>query len=277
MYGKTCAWELHSLSLVCAWLWWSLCSLFYRQNPDVQLQLQQRPPHHHSPTSSLTSLGSLTLLQSPPPSRLSPSQHQQPLTPSQADPGILPRTQQPFLSNPVHQGDLYRLCQPFLGPQQQQGDSYSVMPRAQQIPSPYQQMQVDPFAIVSRAQQMVEILSEENRSLRQELDGCYEKVARLQKVGVVEFRHSPVSGLVPNWIIESAAVGFLCWRDWLCTLESFVCRLIRLCPVPLGVSLTLAEDRIKAFSFLLTVHWLCSKAHPPQLLKGLTAWLAWLS
>uniref|UniRef100_A0A8C9EKV3 Angiomotin n=1 Tax=Pavo cristatus TaxID=9049 RepID=A0A8C9EKV3_PAVCR len=159
----------------------------YGSNPDVQLQLQQRPPHHHSPTSSLTSLGSLTLLQSPPPSRLSPSQHQQPLTPSQGDPGILPRTQQPFLSNQVHQGDLYRLCQPFLGPQQQQqGDSYSVMSRAQQIPSPYQQMQVDPFAIVSRAQQMVEILSEENRSLRQELDGCYEKVARLQKVGVLE-------------------------------------------------------------------------------------------
>uniref|UniRef100_A0A8B9EGW8 Angiomotin n=1 Tax=Anser cygnoides TaxID=8845 RepID=A0A8B9EGW8_ANSCY len=152
-----------------------------RQNPDVQLQLQQRPPHHHSPTSSLTSLGSLTLLQSPPPSRLSPSQHQQPLTPSQGDPGLLPRTQQPFLSNQVHQGDLYRLCQPFLGPQQQ-GDSYSVMSRAQQIPSPYQQMQVDPFSIVSRAQQMVEILSEENRSLRQELDGCYEKVARLQKL-----------------------------------------------------------------------------------------------
>ncbi|KAJ7408449.1 Angiomotin [Willisornis vidua] len=153
-----------------------------RQNPDVPLQLQQRPPHHHSPTSSLTSLGSLTLLQSPPPSRLSPSQHQQPLTPSQADPSVLPRTQQPFLPNPVHQGDLYRLCQPFLGPQQQQGDSYSVMPRAQQIPSPYQQVQVDPFAIVSRAQQMVEILSEENRSLRQELDVCYEKVARLQKL-----------------------------------------------------------------------------------------------
>ncbi|PKK20244.1 angiomotin [Columba livia] len=153
-----------------------------RQNPDVQLQLQQRPPHHHSPTSSLTSLGSLTLLQSPPPSRLSPSQHQPPLTPSQGDPGVLPRTQQPFLSSQVHQGDLYRLCQPFLGAQQQQGDSYSVMSRAQQIPSPYQQMQVDPFAIVSRAQQMVEILSEENRSLRQELDGCYEKVARLQKL-----------------------------------------------------------------------------------------------
>ncbi|KAM6117228.1 LOW QUALITY PROTEIN: angiomotin [Pterocles gutturalis] len=152
-----------------------------RQNPDVQLQLQQRPPHHHSPTSSLTSLGSLTLLPVSATIQLSPSQHQQPLTPSQGDPGILPRTQQPFLSN-RHQGDLYRYASPFLGPQQQQGDSYSVMSRAQQIPSPYQQMQVDPFAIVSRAQQMVEILSEENRSLRQELDGCYEKVARLQKL-----------------------------------------------------------------------------------------------
>ncbi|XP_019395931.1 PREDICTED: angiomotin isoform X1 [Crocodylus porosus] len=153
-----------------------------RLNPDVQMQLQQRPPHHHSPTSSLTSLGSLTLLQSPPPSRLSPSQHQQPLTSNQGDSSLLPRTQPPFMSNQVHQGDLYRLCQPILGQQQQQGDSYSLMSRAQQIPSPYQQMQVDPFAIVSRAQQMVEILSEENRSLRQELDGCYEKVARLQKL-----------------------------------------------------------------------------------------------
>ncbi|XP_031234894.1 angiomotin [Mastomys coucha] len=55
------------------------------------------------------------------------------------------------------------------------------MPRAQQ-PASYQPMPADPFAIVSRAQQMVEILSDENRNLRQELDGCYEKVARLQKV-----------------------------------------------------------------------------------------------
>ncbi|XP_048338943.1 angiomotin [Sphaerodactylus townsendi] len=154
-----------------------------RQNPDLQLHLQQRPPHHHSPTSSLTSLGSLTLLQSLPPSRLSPSQHQPPLTPSQGDPFSLPRTQQLFLSNQIHQGDLYRLCQPVIGQQQhQQGDSYSALPRPQPAPSPYQQLTVDPFAIVSRAQQMVEILSEENRSLRQELDGCYEKVARLQKL-----------------------------------------------------------------------------------------------
>ncbi|XP_036310392.1 angiomotin isoform X2 [Pipistrellus kuhlii] len=56
------------------------------------------------------------------------------------------------------------------------------MPRAQQSSASYQPMPADPFAIVSRAQQMVEILSEENRNLRQELEGCYEKVARLQKV-----------------------------------------------------------------------------------------------
>ncbi|KAM6426918.1 angiomotin isoform 1-T3 [Liasis olivaceus] len=155
----------------------------FRQNPEIQLPFQQRPPHHHSPTSSLTSLGSLTLLQSLPPSRLSPSQHQPPLTPNQGDPFSLPRTQQLFLPNQIHQGDLYRLCQPVIGQQQhQQGDSYSALPRPPPAPSPYQQMPVDPYVIVSRAQQMVEILSEENKSLRQELDGCYEKVARLQKL-----------------------------------------------------------------------------------------------
>lgn len=156
-----------------------------RQNPEIQLPFQQRPPHHHSPTSSLTSLGSLTLLQSLPPSRLSPSQHQPPLTPSQGDPFSLPRTQQLFLPNQIHQGDLYRFCQPLTG--QQQADSYSALPRPPPAPSPYQQMPVDPYVIVSRAQQMVEILSKENKCLQQELDGCYEKVARLQKVGESRF------------------------------------------------------------------------------------------
>ncbi|XP_029463499.1 angiomotin [Rhinatrema bivittatum] len=152
-----------------------------RQCQDVTQQ--QRLPHHHSPTSSLTSLGSLTFLQSPPPSAGSSSQHHPLLSPSQGDffPGPQ-RSQQLCLSNQVHQGDLYRLPQPFLTQQQQSGDSYFIMPRPQQLPSPYQQMQGDTFAIVSRAQQMVEILSEENRSLRQELDGCYEKVTRLQKL-----------------------------------------------------------------------------------------------
>ncbi|XP_038604410.1 angiomotin [Tachyglossus aculeatus] len=135
----------------------------------------QRPPHHHSPTSSLTSLGSLTMLQSPPPpSRLSPCQPlPPPLTPSPGDLGpLLPRAPQP-----LHPGDPYRLGQPTLPPL----EPYPPGPRGQP-PGPYQPFPADPFAIVARAQQMVEILSEENRAIRQELDGCYEKVARLQKL-----------------------------------------------------------------------------------------------
>ncbi|XP_062039814.1 angiomotin isoform X1 [Lepus europaeus] len=171
-----------------------------RPTQDISLPLSARNSQPHSPTSSLTSGGSLPLLQSPPTTRLSPAQHS--LVPNQGDHSAhLPRPQQHFLPNQAHQGDHYRLPQPGLSQQQQQqqqshhhhhhqqqqqqqpqpGDTYSAMPRAQQSAS-YQPMPADPFAIVSRAQQMVEILSDENRNLRQELEGCYEKVARLQKV-----------------------------------------------------------------------------------------------
>ncbi|KFP21032.1 Angiomotin-like 1, partial [Egretta garzetta] len=44
-----------------------------------------------------------------------------------------------------------------------------------------QQLTPDAFAIVERAQQMVEMLSEENHVLRQELEGYYEKADKLQK------------------------------------------------------------------------------------------------
>ncbi|XP_019385860.1 PREDICTED: angiomotin-like protein 1 isoform X3 [Crocodylus porosus] len=47
--------------------------------------------------------------------------------------------------------------------------------------SPSQQLTPDAFAIVERAQQMVEMLSEENHVLRQELEGYYEKADKLQK------------------------------------------------------------------------------------------------
>ncbi|XP_047620771.1 angiomotin isoform X1 [Phacochoerus africanus] len=177
-----------------------------RPTQDISLPLSARNSQPHSPTSSLTSGGSLPLLQSPPSTRLSPAQH--PLVPNQGDHSAhLPRTQQHFLPNQAHQGDHYRLTQPGLNPQQPQqpphhhhhhqqqqqqppppppqqqpGETYSAMPRAQQSSASYQPMPADPFAIVSRAQQMVEILSDENRNLRQELEGCYEKVARLQKV-----------------------------------------------------------------------------------------------
>lgn len=181
---------------------------------DIPLSLSARNSQPHSPTSTLTSGGSLPLLQSPPSTRLSPAQH--PLVQNQGDHSAhLSRPQQHFLPNQPHQSDHYRITQPGLSQQQQQqqqsqpppqqqqqqpqpqqqhhphlhtqqqqhppGEAYSAMPRAQQSAS-YQPMPADPFAIVSRAQQMVEILSDENRNLRQELEGCYEKVARLQKV-----------------------------------------------------------------------------------------------
>ncbi|XP_022380103.1 angiomotin [Enhydra lutris kenyoni] len=161
-----------------------------RPAQDISLPLSARSSRPHSPTSSLTSGGSLSLLQSPPATRLSPAQH--PLVPNQGDHSAhLPRPQQHFLPTPAHQSDHYRLPQPSLSQPQQQhhhhhqqqaGEPYSAMPRAQQSSASYQPMPADPFAIVSRAQQMVEILSDENRNLRQELEGCYEKVARLQKV-----------------------------------------------------------------------------------------------
>ncbi|NXW10569.1 AMOL1 protein, partial [Fregetta grallaria] len=57
-------------------------------------------------------------------------------------------------------------------------------PTAVQPPTPTppgQQLTPDAFAIVERAQQMVEMLSEENHVLRQELEGYYEKADKLQK------------------------------------------------------------------------------------------------
>lgn len=53
---------------------------------------------------------------------------------------------------------------------------------AQAPTPPGQQLTPDAFAIVERAQQMVEMLSEENHVLRQELEGYYEKADKLQKV-----------------------------------------------------------------------------------------------
>ncbi|XP_005414945.1 PREDICTED: angiomotin-like protein 1 isoform X2 [Chinchilla lanigera] len=48
-------------------------------------------------------------------------------------------------------------------------------------PSPSQQLGPDAFAIVERAQQMVEILTEENRALHQELQGYYDNADKLHK------------------------------------------------------------------------------------------------
>ncbi|XP_010185138.1 PREDICTED: angiomotin-like protein 1 [Mesitornis unicolor] len=101
---------------------------------------------------------------------------------------------------PPEYGVSSRQCQPFPPPPAQQHSPMSSQasagpllsgtlpplpaPTAAQPPTPTplgQQLTPDAFAIVERAQQMVEMLSEENHVLRQELEGYYEKADKLQK------------------------------------------------------------------------------------------------
>ncbi|XP_064422582.1 angiomotin isoform X2 [Latimeria chalumnae] len=153
-----------------------------RQNQDPtllqQIQLQQRSPHYHSPASSLTSVGSLSLQSSPPLLSMMAPQHQQPFPASHQLQGehssMVMRAQ-------LHQGDPYRNAHSPFSPQLQ-GDSYSLTLRSQQSSTPSQHVQGDPYIIIAKAQQMVEMLTEENRTLRQELESYYEKVAKLQKL-----------------------------------------------------------------------------------------------
>ncbi|XP_041111556.1 angiomotin-like isoform X3 [Polyodon spathula] len=140
---------------------------------------QQRPGHHHSPASSMTSLSSLSLGQSPTTNALLGPAHPQSQYPGDPySPG--PRQQ--------HQGDPYGLASPPPRGQQIQGDSYPGPPRPQQHFPPSHCFQGDPYAIVARAQQMVEILSDENRVLKQDLDVYSDKVVKLQKLEM-EIQH----------------------------------------------------------------------------------------
>jgi hypothetical protein len=50
---------------------------------------------------------------------------------------------------------------------------------------------IDHALVAARASQLVERLSEENKALREELDGYYKKVSKLQKVGGIP-RISPL-------------------------------------------------------------------------------------
>ncbi|XP_058857120.1 angiomotin-like isoform X2 [Acipenser ruthenus] len=144
-----------------------------RQNQESSGH-QQRLGHHHSPTSSMTSLSSLSLGQSPITSAHPQNQHPgDPYSPG-------PRQQ--------HQGDPYGLASPPPRGQQFQGDPYPGPPRAQQNFPPSHCFQGDPYAIVARAQQMVEILSDENRVLKQDLDVYSDKVVKLQKLEM-EIQH----------------------------------------------------------------------------------------
>uniref|UniRef100_A0A3Q2Q4T2 Angiomotin n=1 Tax=Fundulus heteroclitus TaxID=8078 RepID=A0A3Q2Q4T2_FUNHE len=179
----------------------------------------QRPLNQHSPTSSVTSVGSLSRAQSSTLSSvLSASHSSHPSIPHQSPPNhgepypiMVPHGPQGtgshqvaelFPSGPVHQtaqrshnflsdshGSTPGLhhyqqqhqCQQhhqLLGPPQSQ-----LSMQAGHFPQQhsYLQLQGEPFAVMARAQQMVDVLTEENRILRQEMEACREKVTKLHK------------------------------------------------------------------------------------------------
>ncbi|XP_054879421.1 angiomotin isoform X2 [Poeciliopsis prolifica] len=192
----------------------------FRSTKEVSVHYQ-RPLNQHSPSSSVTSVGSLSRAQS---STLSsmlstashsshPSiPHQSPTSQGEPYPIMGPRVPhgsgshhmaEPFPPGPVHQttqrghaflsdsyGSTPRLhhyqqhnqCQQ---QQQLQGPSHPQLSmQAGHVPQQqsFIQLQGEPFAMMARAQQMVDVMTEENKVLRQEMEACREKVTRLHKL-----------------------------------------------------------------------------------------------
>ncbi|KAM3869608.1 angiomotin [Diretmus argenteus] len=196
----------------------------------------QRPMHHHSPTSSVTSVGSLSRAQSSTlSSLLSASHSSHPSFPhqyphSQGDPfpSMGPRSPQgpgshqtgePFTPGPMHlpphrghgfphdpygstsrmhhhhhqqQQQQHHQHHQFQQQQQQQQQQFQGPPppqpqppvQAGHFPHPHSHahLQGEPFAMMARAHQMVDMLTEENKMLRQEMETCREKVTKLHKL-----------------------------------------------------------------------------------------------
>ncbi|KAK7925312.1 hypothetical protein WMY93_007622 [Mugilogobius chulae] len=63
-------------------------------------------------------------------------------------------------------------------PHQSQGPPHGMYPHPHSLSG----LQGEPFAMMSRAQHMVDVLTEENRTLRQEMEQCREKVTKLHKL-----------------------------------------------------------------------------------------------
>ncbi|XP_032367791.1 angiomotin isoform X2 [Etheostoma spectabile] len=188
----------------------------------------QRPLHQHSPTSSVTSMGSLSRTQSSTlSSMLSVSHpsfpHQHPQSQGESFPSMGPRSTQapssyqpgaPFTLGPIHppprgpvfphdpygstsrmhhqQHHQYQQQQQ----QQHQHQQHHQLQQFQEPPQPqspvqaghfphphsFSHLQGEPFAMMVRAHQMVDVLTEENRILRQEMETCREKVTKLHKL-----------------------------------------------------------------------------------------------
>ncbi|RVE63845.1 hypothetical protein OJAV_G00140410 [Oryzias javanicus] len=183
----------------------------------------QRSLHQHSPTSSVTSVGSLSRAQSSTlSSMLSASHSSHPSFPHQQSLGEPhhmsgPRSPQgtgshqvgePMIQGPAHppmhrghafpsdpygstprlhhHQQLHHPCQQQQQHQQQlQGHPQPplmVQPGNFPMPHSYAHLPGEPYAMLARTQQMVDVLTEENRMLRQEMEACREKVSKLQKL-----------------------------------------------------------------------------------------------
>uniref|UniRef100_A0A7N8XHD8 Angiomotin n=2 Tax=Mastacembelus armatus TaxID=205130 RepID=A0A7N8XHD8_9TELE len=144
----------------------------------------QRTLHQHSPTSSVTSVGSLSRAQS---STL--SSMLSPFTPGAIHPtpqrghsfphdpyGSTPRMHHQQQHHQFQQQQQQQLQGPFLQPQ------FPV--QAGHFPHPHScsHLHGESFAMMARAHQMVDVLTEENRMLRQETEACREKVTKLHKL-----------------------------------------------------------------------------------------------
>ncbi|MEQ2240742.1 hypothetical protein ILYODFUR_018270, partial [Ilyodon furcidens] len=190
----------------------------FRSSKEVSVHYQ-RPLNQHSPTSSVTSVGSLSRAQSSTlSSMLSTSHsshssipHQPPLSQGEHYPIMGPRGPQgtgshqvaePFPPGAVHQttqrGHTFPSDSYASTPRLQHNQQHNQCQQQQQLQGPphtqlsvqaghfpqqhsYIQLQGEPFAVMARAQQMVDVLTEENRILRQEMEACREKVSRLHK------------------------------------------------------------------------------------------------
>ncbi|KAM9348296.1 angiomotin [Symphorus nematophorus] len=180
----------------------------------------QRPLHQHSPTSSVTSVGSLSRTQSSILSNMLSASHsshpsfphQHPQSQGELFPSSGPRSPQgpsshqagePFTQGPIHPprghgfphdpyGSTPRMHHQQQQHQQQQQQQFQGPPpshsqpqppvQAGHFPHPHSYSQGEPFAMMARAHQMVDVLTEENRMLRQEMEACREKVTKLHKL-----------------------------------------------------------------------------------------------
>ncbi|XP_061659419.1 angiomotin isoform X2 [Syngnathoides biaculeatus] len=161
----------------------------FRPNKEGSVNFQ-KSLHHHSPTSSITSTGSLSRAQSsticslpsaihtPYSSHLS-APHQHPHDRGESFPSTGIRNLQGLVSNqeqthPYQQQHSQGLTQPQPQP----------FVQARHFPHlhSYSHLQGHTFEIMAHTQQMVNMLNEENSVLKQEIDACRDKVTKLHKL-----------------------------------------------------------------------------------------------